>query len=101
MERLTLKKTVIPNVEFIVGGNEPGAGAVGLLGQNFLAIADVEYDFANGVLRIAYPNDDCKGAPLAYWAGSQPFVEIELEALRGNRAMRTASVASLSFPSRM
>jgi tetratricopeptide (TPR) repeat protein len=96
VERLTLKKTVIPNVEFIVGGNEPGAGAVGLLGQNFLAIADVDYDLGNGVIRIVYPGDDCKHAPLAYWAGSQPVVEIELERPYGDRASRTASVAHVN-----
>jgi tetratricopeptide (TPR) repeat protein/predicted aspartyl protease len=93
VERLTLKKTAIPNVEFIVGGYELGAGAVGLLGQNFLAAADVEYDLANGLIRIAYPNDDCKHALLAYWAGSQPVVEVELYRPRGDRAMHTVSIA--------
>jgi tetratricopeptide (TPR) repeat protein/predicted aspartyl protease len=96
VDHLTLKKTAIPNVEFIVGGNELGAGAVGLLGQNLLALADVEYDFANGAIRIVSPGDDCKHASLAYWAGSKPVVEIELEFARGDRASRTASIAHVN-----
>jgi tetratricopeptide (TPR) repeat protein len=78
VKEFTLAKTAFPNVEFIVGGNEPGANAVGLIGQNFLAIADVEYDLGNGAVRIAYPGDDCKKVGLAYWAGSKPYSEIEL-----------------------
>jgi tetratricopeptide (TPR) repeat protein/predicted aspartyl protease len=78
VEKFGLKKSSIPNVEFIVGGNENGAGAIGLLGQNVLSMADVEYDLANGVARIVSPNKDCEKSNLAYWAKSQPVVEVEL-----------------------
>jgi len=79
VKEFRLTKTVFPNVDFIVGGNEPGANAVGLLGQKFLTLADVEYDLGNGAFRLVYPGDDCEKANLAYWAGSKPYSEIELE----------------------
>jgi tetratricopeptide (TPR) repeat protein/predicted aspartyl protease len=79
VEKFGLKKSSVPNVEFIVGGNEIGAGAIGVLGQNVLGMADVEYDLANGVARIVSPNSDCGDANLAYWAKSQPVVEVGIE----------------------
>jgi tetratricopeptide (TPR) repeat protein/predicted aspartyl protease len=63
----------LANVEFYVGGGEPGAGAAGVLGQNVLGIADVEYDLANGAIRLMNPHD-CGRANLAYWVtGSQRY----------------------------
>lgn len=58
------------NVDFIVGGSDPGAEAVGLLGQNVLAMNDVEYDLANGVIRLIRPVDalECSKTKMAYWA---------------------------------
>jgi hypothetical protein len=41
------------DVDFVVAGSYFGAEAAGLLGQNVLHIADVEYDLANGVMRLA------------------------------------------------
>lgn len=60
----------LANVEFFVGGGEPGAGAAGVLGQNVLGIADVEYDLANGAIRLMNPHD-CRAANLAYWVTEQ------------------------------
>ncbi len=54
----------IKNVEFLVGGSE--VGSEGLLGQNFLERFDVEYDLANGAIRL-FHTDDCEHARLAYW----------------------------------
>jgi tetratricopeptide (TPR) repeat protein/predicted aspartyl protease len=56
----------IHNVDFIVGGSEPGRSTVGLLGQNMLRIADIEYDLAQGVIRL-FRARDCKRTVLAYW----------------------------------
>jgi tetratricopeptide (TPR) repeat protein len=56
-----------PNVTFVVLGNDLGGEAVGLLGQNVFRVADVEYDLANGVIRLMRPLD-CNSLPLAYWA---------------------------------
>jgi hypothetical protein len=39
----------------------------GILGQNVLQRIDNEYDLSNGLLRLVQPQD-CKAAPMAYWA---------------------------------
>jgi tetratricopeptide (TPR) repeat protein len=39
----------------------------GLLGQNILGFADVEYDLPHGVVRLFRPKD-CRTSSLAYWA---------------------------------
>jgi tetratricopeptide (TPR) repeat protein/predicted aspartyl protease len=67
VKTFTVFKIPIHNVDFIVGGSEPGQGTVGLLGQNILRIADVEYDLAQGELALFKP-DNCKHAVLVYWA---------------------------------
>ena len=66
----TFLNTTFPNVDFVVVGSVFGGGAIGLLGQNVFRIADVEYDLANGVIRLARPKD-CKNTPLAYWAAAE------------------------------
>jgi tetratricopeptide (TPR) repeat protein/predicted aspartyl protease len=86
----------VPNVDFFVAGNDFGAGAVGLLGQNVFHIADVEYDLANGVIRLLRTYD-CKNATLAYWANAEakPFSVIDIE--YSNRFQpHTMSVAYLN-----
>ena len=66
------------NVEFLVGGSEAGQGSIGLLGQNFLHIGDVEYDFGQGVVRLMKA-EDCSKALLAYWVSkSTPYSVIDL-----------------------
>jgi tetratricopeptide (TPR) repeat protein/predicted aspartyl protease len=66
-------------VDFIVGGAEPGRGTVGLLGQNILRIADVEYDLSQGSLTLFKP-DNCKHANLVYWANpGDSYSELEIE----------------------
>src|SRR5215470_2320090 len=50
----------VPNVAFIAAGRN-FHGAAGLLGQNVFRLGDVEYDLANGVIRIIRPVD-CKGS---------------------------------------
>src|SRR4051794_18051496 len=44
VDKLQLIKGEIPRVDFAVGGNEPGAGTVGLMGRNLLSFTDTEYD---------------------------------------------------------
>ena len=57
----------IHNLEFLVAGSEVGGGdSVGLLGQNFFRLGDVEYDLAAGVIRLMQAKD-CSHARLAYW----------------------------------
>ena len=78
VRRLQLLKGEIPDVDFAVGGNEPGGGAMGLLGRNLLSFADTEYDLANGMIRLMFPEGDCSDIVLAYWAGSTPISEVAL-----------------------
>ncbi|HEU4625481.1 MAG TPA: aspartyl protease family protein [Steroidobacteraceae bacterium] len=66
VKNFTLADIPLSNVDFIVGGNDPGSGAIGYLGQNVLQVGDVEYDLANGVIRLMRP-DDCRRAMMAYW----------------------------------
>jgi tetratricopeptide (TPR) repeat protein/predicted aspartyl protease len=76
---LTLFKVPLHNFDFIVGGSEPGKGTVGLLGQNILRIADVEYDLSQGSLTLFKP-DNCKHANLVYWAKEgDSYSELEIE----------------------
>jgi len=73
VQAFTLAGFVVPKAVFLVGGSEVGGEAVGLIGQNILGIADVEYDLAGGVIRLMRP-DGCGEKPLAYWAGpSLPY----------------------------
>lgn len=66
----------VPKVDFLVGGTD--TGTVGLLGQNFLGIGDVEYDLPHGVIRLLRAKD-CLVDTLAYWAGTKPFTIVPLE----------------------
>jgi tetratricopeptide (TPR) repeat protein len=66
VKAFTIWGQTYPNVTFLVLGNDLGGEAVGLLGENVFRIADVEYDLANGVIRLMRPLD-CQSAPLAYW----------------------------------
>lgn len=60
-----LAGAVVNNMEFLVAGSSFGQ-AVGVLGQNVLAFADVEYDLGNGVIRLMRA-ENCKDAARAYW----------------------------------
>jgi tetratricopeptide (TPR) repeat protein/predicted aspartyl protease len=85
------------DAEFIVAGSGDGGQAVGLLGQNVLGIADVEYDLANGVIRLVRPEGDCKRTNLAYWAqaAAKPYSVLEIESA-SPRQPHTLSVAYLN-----
>jgi tetratricopeptide (TPR) repeat protein len=96
VKEFTLTTTVFSNVDFIVGGNELDANAIGLLGQNVLGLADVEYDLGNGSVRIVQPGEDCKSANLAYWAGSRPYSEIDLERSRWKPNKMTTAIAHIN-----
>jgi predicted aspartyl protease len=67
VKTFTVFNVPLHNVDFIVGGGEPGKGTVGLLGQNLLRIADVEYDLSQGALNLFKP-ENCKHVDLVYWA---------------------------------
>jgi tetratricopeptide (TPR) repeat protein/predicted aspartyl protease len=78
VKEFTLVGVPIHNVQFVVAGSEPGNGAVGLLGQNVLRIADVEYDLSNGAIRLMKP-DGCGKTVMAYWAkADEPYSVIDI-----------------------
>ncbi len=58
----------LTDVQFIVIPTRLGGDAAGLLGQNVLGAADVEYDLANGAVRMLKPLGDCAATDLGYWA---------------------------------
>ncbi len=83
------------NVEFIVGGNDENGGSIGLLGRNFLQIADSEFDLAQGVVKLMSA-ENCNDTVLAYWANdgdSYSVMDIEKphERLLGSRRSNAAA----------
>jgi tetratricopeptide (TPR) repeat protein/predicted aspartyl protease len=75
----TLADVPFHNVEFLVGGSEAGSGSVGVLGQNVFRIGDVEYDLANGMIRLMRPEECKKDSLLAYWvSGSQTYSVMDI-----------------------
>lgn len=68
--------------DFLVGGPRFGADINGLLGENILGATDVEYDFANGMVRLFKPQD-CAKISLAYWAGDTAVSQVPLPFLEG------------------
>jgi tetratricopeptide (TPR) repeat protein/predicted aspartyl protease len=76
----TLAGTPFRNIAFLVGGSEPGTDIRGVLGQNVLHLADVEYDLGQGFVRLMRPHD-CDKAVLAYWVAgtTTPYSVINIE----------------------
>jgi len=96
VERLHLLDGDMPDVEFIVGGNDPGAGAMGLIGRNLLAATDTEYDLAHGLIRLLVPKGDCDAMNMAYWAGDTPVSVLSLrrDPTRKLLAMRASATVN-------
>jgi tetratricopeptide (TPR) repeat protein/predicted aspartyl protease len=65
-DNFDLNGVSLHDVEFIVGGNDESGESIGLLGRNFLQLADVEFDLAQGMVRLMSA-EDCGDAVLAYW----------------------------------
>ena len=57
VDTFTIFDVPVPKVAFIVAGHDLPGGAIGLLGQNIFHMGDVEYDLANGIIRIMRPQD--------------------------------------------
>jgi len=76
---LTLAKTDIKNIQFLVGFSEAGEGSAGLLGQNILGVFDVEYDLAKGVIHL-WHTKGCSGKnDMVYWSATAPEAVIDLD----------------------
>jgi predicted aspartyl protease len=60
VDHLTIAGIEFPKKwDFAVAGSEV-SGINGILGQNILRMADVEYDLANGVIRLTKPQGNCR-----------------------------------------
>jgi tetratricopeptide (TPR) repeat protein/predicted aspartyl protease len=68
----------VHNIQFLVIDTRFGDDYAGIFGQNMLRFSDVEYDLANGVVRLFKP-DGCERQPLAYWATGTPYTAIDLQ----------------------
>jgi clan AA aspartic protease (TIGR02281 family) len=74
VEKVGLLGATLPNVEFLVGGNELGAGIDGILGRNMLSMVDTEYDLAHGAVMLSFPKGECSDEHYAHWAGDAPVI---------------------------
>ena len=101
VEHLKMLKGSISDVDFVVGGNELGGGAMGLLGRNLLTFTDTEYDLAHGVIRFVFPNEDCAHSNMAYWTDGpvgqidllyDVGVEMKRQAIRGTAKLNGVEV---------
>ncbi len=93
-QNFSLGGVTIPKVSFIVGGSDTGTG--GLLGQNILGLADVEYDLPHGMVRLM-KTSDCAKTGLAYWAAGRPVTSLKLERAALDRFKpHTVAIVSLN-----
>ena len=96
VKRMQLLRGEMPNVEFLVGVNEPGSGTMGLLGRNILSITDTEYDLAHGAIRFMFPDGDCDGKSMAYWSGDTAVAQVDLRRDADQRVPAIRAVAKLN-----
>lgn len=64
VKTFTISGVDLPNMQFVVAGSE--VGGVGVIGQNLLGVADVEYDLPHGAVRLM-KTKGCEKANMAYW----------------------------------
>jgi tetratricopeptide (TPR) repeat protein len=88
-----LSAGTVHNIEFVLSSASLG-GADGLLGENVLGVSDVEYDLANGIVRIFHPMNCGKQDPLAYWHGNSDVSVLETD-IRTPRQPHIKSTARL------
>ena len=69
------------DIPFYVVSNDLGERAIGVLGQNVFRLGDVDYDLANGMIRIVRTHGDCRKTSLAYWASAKglPYSVIDID----------------------
>jgi tetratricopeptide (TPR) repeat protein len=76
-KRFSVAGIAARDAQFLVGNNDFRGGIAGILGQNILRLADVDFDFADGVMRFVKPRH-CGDEMLAYWAGKLPIGVVDL-----------------------
>lgn len=65
----------VKNVQFLVGGSDAGNG---LIGRNILAMADTEFDLADGSVKLIRPRG-CGKSAMTYWAPDKPHFSVPLQ----------------------
>ncbi len=78
LDLLKLQKAEVKHFGMNIAGGanmDAANGAVGLLGRDFLGLADVEFDLAAGKIRLFTPKD-CGRQPLAYWTKEPAYVDM-------------------------
>ena len=76
IRELKLGNSVVHDVDLMVTGQGlKSREYVGLLGQNFLSQTDLEFDFANDVMRL-FKAHDCAGDQVVYWGKAYSMVPI-------------------------
>lgn len=97
VDRFTIAGVPVPRVQFLVGGSE--VGSVGLLGQNVLALADTEFDLANGMIKLMRSRD-CGKVDLAYWApvgSNYSFLKTEMMPAERPHIVATISINGIKL----
>lgn len=82
VKTFTIADTPLKNRQFVIGGSEIGQEAAGIVGQDILQHFDVEYDLADGVIRLGIPHG-CSGTMLAYWGKDAPISIMPIEIAEG------------------
>jgi tetratricopeptide (TPR) repeat protein/predicted aspartyl protease len=78
VQDFTVGQQTLHRVDLLVYGDRFAANGVdGILGQNFLRLANVEIDLANGIARLI-KTTGCEHANLAYWAGAKPVSVLDI-----------------------
>lgn len=92
VNELALGDLVLPNRELVVGVYSGGSDNNGMLGQEILGAFDVEYDLANGMIRL-FQVQGCEHAMLAYWVKpDQSYSVVDLKP-----PTQSATIASVSI----
>ena len=60
------------DTDFMIVAGDRGVEGDGSIGQNILGAPDVEYDLANGAIRL-FKETGCQDAALAYWNTTQDY----------------------------
>jgi hypothetical protein len=76
LDELYIAGAVRNNVRVRVGAERPIPGVDFILGDDFFRNADLEFDYAAGVVRLFQPKD-CRDTPLAYWDRAALSVPME------------------------
>ena len=79
VKELTLGGGISRDVQFAVGGSDPGRDMAGYFGQNILSFADTDYNLGGGFIRLLRAMN-CSDAEKVYWGkDGQSFSVITVE----------------------